>query len=130
MGLGVGLLLSAVGAVLAFAVNATVSGVDIHTIGWILLIVGIVGILLSLVFWSSWAGPGYYSRRRTVVDDGPGIDEAHLPSLFDPLFTTKEAGTGLGLALVRAVAEAHGGSVLAGPRRAAAGARFVVSIPA
>ena len=48
MGLGVGLILAAVGAVLAFAVNATVSGVDIHTIGWILLIVGIVGILLSL----------------------------------------------------------------------------------
>ena len=45
MGLGVGLILAAVGAVLAFAVNTTVSGVDIHTIGWILLIVGIVGIL-------------------------------------------------------------------------------------
>jgi len=71
MGLGVGLILSAVGAVLAFAVNATVSGVDIHTIGWILLIVGIVGILLSLIFWSSWAGPGYFSRRRTVYDEGP-----------------------------------------------------------
>ena len=71
MGLGVGMLLAAVGAVLAFAVNKQVSGVNIHTIGWILLIVGIVGILLSLVFWSSWAGPGYYSRRRTVVDEGP-----------------------------------------------------------
>jgi len=57
--------------VLAFAVNTTVSGVDIHTIGWILLIVGIVGILLSLIFWSSWAGPGYLSRRRTVYDEGP-----------------------------------------------------------
>ena len=70
MGLGVGLFLAAVGAVLAFAVNATVSGVDIHTIGWILLIVGIVGILLSLIFWSSWAGPGDFTppahdlRRR------------------------------------------------------------------
>jgi hypothetical protein len=72
MGLGVGLILAAVGAVLAFAVDTTVSGVNIHTIGWILLIVGIVGILLSLVFWSSWAGPGYYSRRRTTyVDEGP-----------------------------------------------------------
>jgi len=57
--------------VLAFAVNTTVSGVDIHTIGWILLIVGIVGILLSLIFWSSWAGPGYFNRRRTVYDEGP-----------------------------------------------------------
>jgi len=72
MGLGVGIVLAAVGAVLAFAVSATVSGVNIHAVGWILLIVGIVGILLSMIFWSSWAGPGYLSsRRRTYVDDGP-----------------------------------------------------------
>ncbi|HVS86515.1 MAG TPA: DUF6458 family protein [Gaiellaceae bacterium] len=73
MGLGIGLLLAAAGAVLAFAVTDTVSGVNIHAIGWILLVVGIVGILLSLVFWSSWAGPGYWTsgRRRTYVDEGP-----------------------------------------------------------
>ena len=71
MGLGVGILLAAVGAVLAFAVDATVSGVNIHAVGWILLIVGIVGILLSMIFWSSWAGPGYFTRRRTYVDEGP-----------------------------------------------------------
>ncbi|HZQ89732.1 MAG TPA: DUF6458 family protein [Gaiellaceae bacterium] len=71
MGLGVGIVLAAVGAVLAFAVSATVSGVNIHAVGWILLIVGIVGVLLSMIFWSSWAGPGYFSRRRTYVDDGP-----------------------------------------------------------
>jgi hypothetical protein len=71
MGLGVGILLAAVGAVLAFAVNATVSGVNIHAVGWILLIVGIVGVLLSMIFWSSWAGPGYFTRRRTYVDEGP-----------------------------------------------------------
>jgi len=71
MGLGVGIVLAAVGAVLAFAVSATVSGVNIHAVGWILLIVGIVGILLSMIFWSSWAGPGYFSRRRTYIDEGP-----------------------------------------------------------
>jgi hypothetical protein len=71
MGLGVGMLLAAAGAVLAFAVNATVSGVDIHAVGWILLIVGIVGILLSMIFWSSWAGPGYFNRRRTYIEEGP-----------------------------------------------------------
>jgi Domain of unknown function (DUF6458) len=73
MGLGVGILLAAVGAVLAFAVSATVSGVNIHAIGWILLIVGIAGILLSMIFWSSWAGPGYWTNRRrtTYVDEGP-----------------------------------------------------------
>jgi hypothetical protein len=57
--------------VLAFAVNTEVSGVNIHTVGWILLIAGIVGILLSLIFWSSWAGPGGFTRRRTTYDEGP-----------------------------------------------------------
>ncbi|MHB8470030.1 MAG: DUF6458 family protein [Gaiellaceae bacterium] len=76
MGFGVGIFLAAVGAVLAFAVSATVNGVNIHTVGWILLIVGIVGIVLSMIFWSSWAGPGYWSnngrRRTTTIDEGPG----------------------------------------------------------
>ena len=72
MGLGVGIFLSAIGAILIWAVNTSVSGVNIHAIGWILLIVGIVGIILSMIFWSSWAGPGYWSsRRRTYVDEGP-----------------------------------------------------------
>ena len=75
MGLGVGIFLAAVGAVLAFAVSKTVSGVDIHTIGWILMIVGIVGICLSMIFWSSWAGPGYWSRRR----GGGYVEEAPPP---------------------------------------------------
>jgi Domain of unknown function (DUF6458) len=74
MGFGVGIFLSAVGAILAFAVSKTVSGVNIHTIGWILLIVGIFGIVLSMIFWSSWAGPGYWSNRRrpTNTVDGGG----------------------------------------------------------
>jgi H+/Cl- antiporter ClcA len=73
MGLGVGIFLAAVGAVLAFAVTDNVNGVNIHTVGWILLIVGIIGIVLSMIFWSSWAGPGYWTSRRrtTYVDEGP-----------------------------------------------------------
>jgi hypothetical protein len=74
MGLGVGIFLVAVGAILAFAVHATSSAVNIHTVGWILMVVGAVGVLLSLIFWSTWAGPGYFSRRRTVVDEGPPAD--------------------------------------------------------
>jgi hypothetical protein len=70
MGLGVGIFLTAVGAILAFAVNTSVSGIEIKTIGWILMVVGIAGIVLSMIFWSSWGGPGG-ARRRTVVDDGP-----------------------------------------------------------
>ena len=71
MGLGAGLFLVALGAILAWGVTADVSGVDVNTIGYILLIVGAVGIVLSLVFWSSWAGPGYWSRRHTYVDEPP-----------------------------------------------------------
>ena len=73
MGLGVGIFLIAVGAILTFAINADTNGaVNIDTVGWILMGVGLVSVLLSMLFWSSWAGPGYWSRRRTTyVDDGP-----------------------------------------------------------
>ncbi len=68
MGIGVSLILIAVGAVLAFAVHVSTSGFNVHTVGYILLIVGAIGALLSLVFWSSWGGVGGV-RRRTVVED-------------------------------------------------------------
>ena len=72
MGLGLGLILAAVGAVLIWGVDTDVSGVNIDVIGVILLIVGAVGVLLSMIFWSSWAGPGYRSgRRRTYYEEGP-----------------------------------------------------------
>src|SRR5262249_56555394 len=71
MGVGVSILLIAAGAILTWAVTATVSGLSIHTVGVILLIVGIIGLVLSLVFWSSWGGYGGPSRRRTYVDEGP-----------------------------------------------------------
>ncbi len=71
MGIGVSLILIAAGAILAFAVNADVSGVDITTVGWILLIVGIVGALLSLVFWGSWGGVGGTRREAVYRDEAP-----------------------------------------------------------
>jgi Domain of unknown function (DUF6458) len=71
MGVGVSILLIAAGAILTWAVTATVSGVSIQTVGVILLIVGIIGLVLSLVFWSSWGGFNGAARRRTYVDEGP-----------------------------------------------------------
>jgi hypothetical protein len=73
MGFGVSIFLVAAGAILAWAVNSNVSGVNIHTIGWILLVVGILGLVVSMIFWSSWAGPGYFPRRRGpyYYDDAP-----------------------------------------------------------
>lgn len=70
MGLGVGIFLAAIGAILIWAVDTTAKGIDIQTVGWILLIVGIASVVLSMIFWSTWAGPGYWSRRRTY-DDAP-----------------------------------------------------------
>jgi hypothetical protein len=73
MGIGVGLLLIAGGAILAWAVDATTSGFNVHAAGYILLVVGIISVVLSLVFWSSWAGPGYFNRgggtRRRVIEE-------------------------------------------------------------
>ena len=75
MGVGASLILIAVGAVLAWAVNVTTSGFNVNTIGYILLSVGIIGLILSMIFWSTWAGPGYFTReraggrRRTVVEE-------------------------------------------------------------
>jgi Domain of unknown function (DUF6458) len=74
MGMGVSLLLVAAGAVLVWAVNASVSGIELHTIGWILLAVGAIGALLSLIFWSSWGGFGGPAEggprgRRVVRED-------------------------------------------------------------
>lgn len=61
MGIAVSVLLIAVGAVLAFAVNATVAGLDIEVVGWILMGVGLLGLVLTLVVG--------LSRRRTVVGE-------------------------------------------------------------
>jgi beta-lactamase regulating signal transducer with metallopeptidase domain len=61
MGIGTSLFLIAVGAILYFAVNADVSGLEISTIGLILMVVGVVGLLISLFLISS-------SRDRTVRD--------------------------------------------------------------
>ncbi len=58
MGIGLSLILIAAGAILTWAVTAEASGIDLNTVGVILMVVGIVGAVLSLVFWSSWGGFG------------------------------------------------------------------------
>ena len=66
MGIGVSLILIAAGAILTFAIHvSTSSALNLHTIGIILLVVGAIGVLMSLIFWSSWGGFG--GRRETTV---------------------------------------------------------------
>ncbi len=68
MGLSISILFVAVGAILKWAVSATVSGVNLQTVGMILFLVGIAGAILSLAFWSSWGG---FNRNVAVISDNP-----------------------------------------------------------
>jgi hypothetical protein len=65
MPLGTSIFLIAVGAILRYAVTTGVEGIDLQTVGLILMIVGIVGVLLSILYMASW-GP---RRRGAVVRD-------------------------------------------------------------
>jgi hypothetical protein len=71
MYLGVSLIVIAIGAILTWAVNPTHPGsVNVHVVGVIVMVVGLIGFLLDLMLWSDW-GPAYVRRRREViVDDG------------------------------------------------------------
>ena len=69
MGIGVSIFLLAVGAILTFALEADISGIDLDTVGVILMIVGIIGLLFSAMFWSTWGGFGNRGERTTVVRD-------------------------------------------------------------
>lgn len=71
MGVALSLILLAAGAIIRFAVSVTKTGFDIHMIGVILMIVGGVGFLTSLAFWSSWGGFGGSSRHGETTVSGP-----------------------------------------------------------
>lgn len=66
MGIGVGIFLIAVGAVLAFAVDYQISGLDIAVVGWILMIVGLAGLILTAFIWAP-------RRRRSTA--GATVEE-------------------------------------------------------
>ncbi len=63
-----------------------------------------------------------------VADNGPGIEKVHLNSIFDPLFTTKDDGTGIGLANVQATIDSHGGTISVASRLGE-GTEFIIMLP-
>ena len=67
--------------------------------------------------------------RASVRDQGAGISEDMLERLFDPFFSTKTDGLGMGLAIVRSIVEAHGGTITA-ENVSQGGARFEFVLPA
>ena len=70
MGIGTSIFLIALGAILKFAVTATVSGIELATVGTILIVVGVIGLLVSLL-WVAQAGRtrGVVARDRVVERD-------------------------------------------------------------
>lgn len=68
MGLGASIFMIAVGAILTYGITASVEGVAIDTIGMILMIVGALGALLSMIFWSSMSPFGRTDREDRVVE--------------------------------------------------------------
>ena len=71
-----------------------------------------------------------HGEVRLLVDDtGPGVDERALPRIFEPFFSTKREGLGVGLSISRSIVEMHGGRIDV-TNLAEGGARFAVTMPA
>ena len=75
MGLGVSIFLIAVGAILTWAVNATVSGLELNTIGVILMVVGVIGLAVTMLILNGGGGGWYGGGRRTTVVEDAYVDE-------------------------------------------------------
>lgn len=67
MGIGTSIFLFAIGAIMRFAVDVQTEGINLHTVGVILMLVGVIGALFSLMFWSSWGGFNATNDRGTNV---------------------------------------------------------------
>ena len=70
MGFGISIFLLAVGAILTFAIHVSNShGIDVNTIGVILMVVGALGLVVSMIFWGSWnhRGTDTVIREREVL---------------------------------------------------------------
>jgi hypothetical protein len=84
VGIGAALFLFAVGAILAFAIKADPNApINLNIVGWILILVSVIGAAISIFFWSSWGGVRYLRRRptTTVVTETPETRPATLQDI-------------------------------------------------
>lgn len=72
MGISMSLIVFAAGAIMRFAVTVVATGFNIHTVGVILMVVGGIGLILSVVFRNSWGGFGGTGSQRRTTTSGPG----------------------------------------------------------
>ncbi|WP_067494061.1 DUF6458 family protein [Actinoplanes sp. TFC3] len=81
MGIGGSIFLLALGAILAFAVDADISGLDINVVGYVLMLAGLVGLILTLYFWNSRrrpAAPAAVVDEHQVVREEPVYRDGHV----------------------------------------------------
>ena len=71
MGIVVSMILIAIGAILTWGVTDTSEGINLDAVGVILMLVGLAGLLLTLLFWQSWWGAGAWRRREYVEGAAP-----------------------------------------------------------
>jgi hypothetical protein len=82
MGIGVSIFLLALGAILAFAVDVQTSGLDLNTVGVILMVVGAIGLATSFLFWDRMGfGTSRHTVSREYVDDGVEVAPAPRTSV-------------------------------------------------
>ena len=67
MGIGGSIFLLALGAILAFAVNADISGLDINVVGYVLMLAGLIGLVVTIWYWNSRRRPATVVEQRPVV---------------------------------------------------------------
>jgi hypothetical protein len=69
VGIGTSIVLIAVGAILKYAVTASISGIRLDTVGTILLVIGILGLVISLLYTAVWSDRDRGVRRERVIED-------------------------------------------------------------
>ena len=75
MGIGFSIFLFVIGAILTFAVEVEASGFNLNTVGIILMVGGLLGLVASMLFWSSFSP---WSRRRTVAGGDTVVEERRI----------------------------------------------------
>ena len=68
MGIGVGIFLVAIGAILTFAVHWHIAGLDLHVVGWVLMLAGLAGVILFFAFWHRRGTGRVVSQRQTYQE--------------------------------------------------------------
>jgi hypothetical protein len=82
MGVGTSIVVFAIGAILRFATTVHSSNFNVHTIGVILMVVGAIGFVISIIFWSTWGGFAGSRRTRRVYSPEGDIVEERRDSRF------------------------------------------------